>query len=111
MTDKKIDDRQIAEFLQQGKHAAPENPWFTRKVLNRLPERRKSYNWIGIAINSLCIAACLFVWCYTWGNDMSRIFSFDITKSEVVKMIGLLGGSILICALSITQIPKYLESD
>ena len=37
MTDKKIDDRQIAEFLQQGKHAAPENPWFTRKVLNRLP--------------------------------------------------------------------------
>ncbi|MDD5871412.1 MAG: hypothetical protein PUC77_08020 [Bacteroidales bacterium] len=110
MTDNKISDRQIAEFLQPGKDAAPENPWFTRKVMNRLPERRKSYNWITIAINMLCIAACLFVWCYTWGNDMSRLFTLDITKTEFVKMIGMLAGSIAICTLSITQIPKYLES-
>lgn len=34
------DDKEIREILKSAVDDAPENPWFVRKVLNRLPPRR-----------------------------------------------------------------------
>ncbi|MDE6264042.1 MAG: hypothetical protein K2M11_02740 [Paramuribaculum sp.] len=34
-------DRQLSELLKSNLPDAPYNPWFTRTVLNRLPEKKK----------------------------------------------------------------------
>ena len=36
---KNIDDTELKQLLKKELPKAPENPWFTRKVMNRLPEK------------------------------------------------------------------------
>ncbi len=31
------EDKKLAQLLKQGAHDPGENPWFTRRVLNKLP--------------------------------------------------------------------------
>ena len=39
-------DRQLSDLIKQTAAPAPKNPWFTDKVLNRLPPRRRKGNVI-----------------------------------------------------------------
>ena len=43
----KLDDRQLSLLMKKELPAAPANPWFTRKVMNRLPAKGPHiYSWI-----------------------------------------------------------------
>lgn len=45
-------DRDIAARLQAGLPQAPDNEWFTPRVINRLPEKR--HNRVAILVQWLC---------------------------------------------------------
>ncbi len=59
----KYDDNLLKQTLRQGAFKADKNPWFTKKVINRLPEKqRKSAGWILYAVCFSAIAAYAFLW-------------------------------------------------
>lgn len=37
---KELSDRHLSQLIKHNLLEAPPSPWFTRKVLNRLPERK-----------------------------------------------------------------------
>ena len=39
------EDKKLAQMLKQGAHDPGENPWFTRRVLNKLPEKQTHGSW------------------------------------------------------------------
>ena len=45
-------------MLKQQSYQAGDNPWFTKRVLNRLPESKRSTRWVWAVI---CIVAAAFV--------------------------------------------------
>lgn len=57
-----ISDDQLRSLLKKASMEAPENPWFTRKVLNRLPEKRRTHNWILWCVYVVVAVACSVGW-------------------------------------------------
>lgn len=73
-------DERLAALLKQG--SAPletgdsRDPWFTRRVLNRLPERQRSRSPFAIACYILAIAGCVVSWIWlstTVGLDVITV--------------------------------------
>jgi len=67
MDNKSIDNHLRKAFAKQLPQA-PNNPWFTRKVLNRLPDKRK--NWAAI-IEYAGFALAAIVLCIFWHSTIS----------------------------------------
>ncbi len=76
--DKDIDDKLWRELFQENLPKARRSPWFTRKVMNRLPERKRPaisiIEWIGGAIAAIVL---LVYWI---------VFSRDIVQSHVITL-------------------------
>lgn len=94
---KQTDDNSLRKQLASVKKEAPENPWFTRKVMNRLPEKeRKSYGWILWTIYSFVLAVCLACWFYFGKHaDFNRMFEHfaktGTADSSLLAYLALLG--------------------
>lgn len=77
------EDIELKRLLQEQLPKASENPWFTRKVINRLPEHRKSYAWIeylAYFVGGIICGLC-------WKSFVSG-FNFNvITVGEVLKYV------------------------
>lgn len=58
---KELDDIYIKNELK-GLPEVRKDEWFTRKVLNRLPEKKRSYSWIEYAIYAICGIVCGVCW-------------------------------------------------
>ena len=59
----KFNDNTLKQILRKGAHEADENPWFTKRVINRLPQKqRKSGRWIIYSVCFLVIAGCALLW-------------------------------------------------
>lgn len=56
-----FDDNQLAELLKQEAYQTTDNPWFTRRVLNRLPARRRN-GWFMTAIYVMVAMVCVITW-------------------------------------------------
>lgn len=77
-------DKEIARLFQRDLPQAGRDPWFTRKVLNRLPRRRSHTSpleW------GCIIAACLLL-----------TTAFIVESTSIIKSQELLVGDILIMA-------------
>lgn len=87
-----ITDNQLRDILKKAAKEAPENEWFVRKVMNRLPERRKTHNWIlwciYIAVASIC--------CIGWGlfvadNDLTALITANGNPGQLLHLAALIG--------------------
>ena len=55
-----IDDKELARLLKEQLPEAGRNEWFTRKVMNRLPEKQqRSFGWLLQVAFALSIILCL----------------------------------------------------
>lgn len=58
----KMLDKKFAELFNNSA-AAPDNPWFVRKVMNRLPEKQsRQYVWIEYAVYVIALFAVGAAW-------------------------------------------------
>ena len=71
-------DEQLREIFHRELPDAPQSPWFTRKVMNRLPERKRPtisvIEWIG---GGVAVAILLLYWLG---------FVRELTQTQVVTV-------------------------
>lgn len=64
-----IDDKELARLLKEQLPEAGRNEWFTRKVMNRLPEKQqRSFGWLLPLAFTVSIILCLVGWVYFLHN-------------------------------------------
>ena len=64
-----IDDKELARLLKEQLPEAGRNEWFTRKVMNRLPEKQqRSFGWLLPLAFAVSIILCLAGWAYFLSN-------------------------------------------
>ncbi len=91
-------DKEIARLLQQELPAAGKDPWFTRRVMNRLPRQQRRMSPIEVAC---IIAVCLlivvaFIIEGTIIISSQQIFVRDIVVMSMLTMMSLgVGGWII----------------
>ncbi len=91
-------DKEIARLLQQELPAAGKDPWFTRRVMNRLPRQQRRMSPVEVAC---IIAVCLllvvaFVIEGTIIISSQQIFVRDIVVMSMLTMMSLgVGGWII----------------
>jgi len=100
----KIDDSKLREILKREQPKAGDNPWFTRKVMNRLPEKKEKFNWIENLIYILCGVICVL--CWKWFIEDLNLSA--ITVGELLKYIILISSTMFLIGASIK---KWLFSD
>jgi fatty acid desaturase len=70
------EDKKLAQMLKQGAHDPGENPWFTRRVLNKLPEKRTRGSWATTAVYAIALVACVICWLMMWrGQEASGVIT------------------------------------
>ena len=75
------DDKIIAKTLQEHAYKEGANPWFTPRVMNRLPERQRTHSWVGHAIYIAAAIVCLVIWLtLIAGQDFTVITVRDVTQ-------------------------------
>ena len=63
------DDMELSRLLKEQLPEAGRNEWFTRKVMNRLPEKQqRSFGWLLQVAFALSIILCLVGWVYFLNN-------------------------------------------
>ena len=60
------EDKKLAQVLKHGAHDPGENPWFTRRVLNTLPEKREQSTWATTIVYAIALVACVLCWLMLW---------------------------------------------
>ena len=64
-----IADKELARLLKEQLPEAGRNEWFTRKVMNRLPEKQqRSFGWLLQVAFTVSIILCLAGWAYFLSN-------------------------------------------
>ena len=73
------EDKRLAQVLKQGAHDPGENPWFTRRLLNKLPERGEHGSWSTALIYAIALVACVLCWMMMWrGQDWGAVTVRDV---------------------------------
>lgn len=83
-----VSDKKLREFLRKELPEANENVWFTRKVLNRLPEkksRKRPYYLIELASCVMAMWVCIALWILL----IVKIGDDPITWAEVIEYTAL----------------------
>lgn len=82
-----LDDKEFKNLLNSKLPEPRKNQWFTRKVVNKLPENSQS-RFIWVEIVSYCLCGLLCGW--FWVKFATNININVITLGEIVKYIVLL---------------------
>lgn len=101
-----LNDRDLKQRLQDGAHKAPENPWFTRRLLNRLPDRQaKSGKWLVYTVCSIVLAGCIAGWTAIGNGAMSDKTAITLLDGfSLPQGIIFYTGLLCVTALTIQQI-------
>ena len=84
------EDKKLAQVLKQGAHDPGENPWFTRRVLNKLPEKRPQGSWATTVIYTIALLACVICWLMMWrGQDWGAITVRDVLYNAMMCCVTL----------------------
>lgn len=86
-----FDDIAFKRLLQEKAHKPGENPWFTRRVLNRLPEKTEAGNFYTIERWTYIIGMVLCI--VFWGALYVTGFFDVITVRSLIYIIALTIGS------------------
>lgn len=91
-----ITDKHIKEFLKRELPQAPDNPWFTRKVMNRLPEKRT--NWAARIENFGFLAAAITLGIFWYMLITTTTNSAVITVGDIFNYIVMIAMTIALSA-------------
>lgn len=84
------EDKRLAQVLKQGAHDPGENPWFTRRVLNKLPDRRPRASWATTALYAIALMACILCWILLLrGQDWSAVTVRDVLYNVMMAAVTL----------------------
>lgn len=101
-------DNDIKRLLQEGLPQAPRSEWFTRKVMNRLPERRRpSYSWI----EYISYAIALIIYIGAWVPLLEAFSaSAPLTMNDLVSAVVLAGiGLGMAVGFLVPQIRRWIR--
>lgn len=85
-------DNDIKKLLQEGLPKSPRPEWFTKKVMNRLPEKRKpSYCWIEYPFYAIALIIYIGAWVPLLNGIRASeaITMNDLVSAAVLAGIGL----------------------
>ncbi|MDO4510673.1 MAG: hypothetical protein Q4B68_02510 [Bacteroidales bacterium] len=96
------DDMELAELLKKGSHQESENEWFTPRVLNRLPEKRRSSRWMKVVLYAIVLAGVIGCWMwYNSTHDMSVI-----TVRDVLLFATMICSSMAVACVAVIDLVK-----
>jgi hypothetical protein len=88
------EDKKLAQVLKQAAHDPGENEWFTRRVLNKLPEPKPKFrgSWATTVVYALALAACVVCWLLMcrnqdWGAITVRDLFYHATIGTVTLIV------------------------
>ena len=85
-----IEDKKLAQVLKQGAHDPGENPWFTRRVLNKLPEKQSRGSWATPVVYAIALVACVICWLVMLrGQDWAAITVRDLLYNVMMATVTL----------------------
>lgn len=102
---KDFNDIEFRALLKEKAHNPNENPWFTRRVLNRLPEKDETSNIFAMEKWIYAIGAVLCGLC--WGYLFTTDFFDVITVRSLIYIIALIIGSIILGLQAIRSLISY----
>ena len=83
------EDLALGRILKEGAHQAPENEWFTRRLLNRLPareQRRSRLVWAVVSVVALVM--CVGCWLWLVGTQDPVAFTMrDLTHYVLMSVL------------------------
>lgn len=91
-----ITDKQIKKFLKRELPQAPVNPWFTRKVMNRLPEKRT--NWAARIENTGFLVAAITLGIFWYMLITTTTNSNVITVGDIFNYVVMIAMTIALSA-------------
>ena len=84
------EDKKLAQILKQGAHDPGENPWFTRRVLNKLPEKQARGSWAMTIVYVIALVVCAIGWLVMLrGQDWGAITVRDILYNVMMGVVTL----------------------
>ncbi len=108
-----ITDNQLRQLLKQSSKEAPENPWFVRKVMNRLPEKGyRQHTWVLWCIYGFVAVVCCVGWgLFVMNADLLRMVD-DAKQGRLSDSLMQLMGLTVVTAAVVWQfISAQLHSD
>lgn len=91
------EDEKLAKMLKQHSAQPEPNEWFTARVVNRLPERRRSLRWlmplVYLVAFIVCLAICL---CYVKTHVQMAVTVRDVFYFAVMFAVTLYLGCQLV---------------
>lgn len=102
---KDFDDIEFKQLFKEKAHQPGKNPWFTRRVLNRLPEKEKSESILSSETWVYSIGLLLCVVC--WGFLLTNNYFEVITVKSLIYTIGLIVGSFILTIQTIRSAFSY----
>lgn len=99
-----MDDNKLKSLLKEQSYKAEENPWFTHRVLNKLPRRQSSTSWItGLSLVLACIA-CVVAWVL-----MIKNFNFMVITVRDLLPVGAL--IVITASVAIQSLKALIAAD
>ena len=93
------EDQKLAQVLKQAAHDPGENPWFTRRVLNKLPEKQTRGSWATVVLYAIALVACALCWLMMWrGQDWGAVTVRDVLYN------------VMMCAATLTVLWQTIVS-
>lgn len=84
------EDKKLAQVLKQGAHDPGENPWFTKRVLNKLPAKRSHGSWATMVVYAIALVACALFWLMMWrGQDWGTVTVRDLLYNVLMGVVTL----------------------
>lgn len=85
------EDKKLAQLLKQAAHDPGENPWFTRRVLNKLPERKARGSWVTTLVYAIALVVCVLCWLLMLrGQDFGVITVRDLLYNGLMAIVTLI---------------------
>ncbi len=97
------DDIEFAKLLKQNTPEVSQNPWFTRKVVNRLPDKNQPSMMWGYILE---LILCLIVAAAAWWIYFTKLNMDVITVRDILTFIFMTAGTAAFASLPVLGILK-----
>lgn len=102
-------DIKLRQLLKDMQEEAPENGWFTRKVMNRLPDKKsKSHNWIMWCFYCVSLVICIGFWGVSIAkgnivNDfMNAVTTHTLSQTAVTGLVAMAITGVIVWQMAAT---------
>lgn len=105
--EKTKEDMEFMQMLKDNTPETAENPWFTRKVMNRLPQKRSHASfWVSVIGYSFCALLGIFGWC----SYFTHLDTNVITKGDALTFLAMVSFSAYLIFLAIRSAIKHQDT-